>query len=207
MTAKARTVLDLRKQFRPLYTPSAKEVQVIEVPTLRFLMTDGLGAPESPAFKNAIQTLYNLSYTLKFGLKKARGLEYPMMPLEGLWWTGERAEDFDPTARDKWRWTLMMMQPDLVTAADVKATAEEVRKKGRTLEPFRLEKLHEGLSVQMLHVGPYSTEASTIEKINAFMKANGYAPNGKHHEIYMGDPRRAAPSKLKTIVRRAVKRV
>jgi len=199
-----RIKLDLRKKYEHLYSPSAKEVQVIEVPRLRFLKVDGKGAPESQAFHDAIQTLYGLSYATKFGLKK-EGIDYPVMALEGLWWTLGSTVRFDAQARDKWNWTLMMMQPDAATAERFRAAAAEIRRKGKPVGAFRIEDFQEGLSAQIMHLGPYSAEAPTIEKIWGFMDENGYAPNGKHHEIYLGDPRRAAPSKLRTILRQPIK--
>lgn len=206
MSALTQTRADLGRRYRLLYGPSAKEVELVDVPRLKFLMADGRGDPNSPHFHSAMQTLYNLSYTLKFGLKRTRDLDYPVVALEALWWMSKRPEDFDPAAREKWKWTLMIMQPEFVTAADLKAAAEELRRKGKPLEPFRLEEFREGLSAQVMHVGPYSTENFTIKKIHTFMKANGYVSNGKHHEIYLGDPRRAAPSRLKTILRQPVRR-
>jgi len=197
--------LDLRKKYKHLYSPPASEVQIVDVPRIRFLMVDGAGDPSSEVFQKAIQTLYGLAYTVKFGLKK-EGTEYPVMALEGLWWTGRSAGKFDVQARSKWKWTLMIMQPDFVTDAKLEAASREIRKKGRALGTFRVEDFHEGPSVQIMHVGPYSTEAPTIERIWRFIADHGYRPNGKHHEIYLGDPRRAAPSKLRTILRQPIRR-
>jgi hypothetical protein len=205
MPPAGRTKIDLKKKFKFLYDASPKEVSVVDMPKLRFLMVDGQGAPEAQSFQDGIRTLYNLAYTIKFGLKKSRGIEYPVMALEGLWSSGASAVGFDVQARDKWRWTLMMMQPDAVTHDVVEKASEEIRKKGRSLAEFRLDGFHEGLSVQIMHVGPYSTESATIQKIQEFMKQNGYALNGRHHEIYLGDPRRAAPSKLRTVLQHPVK--
>ncbi len=128
------------------------------------------------------------------------------MTLEGPWSSGASAVGFDVQTRDKWWWTLMIVQPDTVTRDVVKTAVEEIRKRGRPLAAFRLDELHEGLSAQMMHVGPYSTESATIEKIREFMKLNNCSSNGRHHEDYLGDARLAAPSKLRTILRHPIKR-
>jgi len=201
------TKVDLRKQFKFLYSPSPKRIQLVDVPKMKFLMTDGVGDPNSRDFQSAIQTLYNLCYTIKFDLKMRRGIDYPVMALEGLWWIGDSAERFDTLQRDKWKWTLMIMQPDFVVADQVRMAAEVAKKKGKSLENFRLEEFREGLSAQTMHVGPYSTESSDIERIRSFMNENNYVQNGKHHEIYVGDPRRAAPSRLRTIIRQPIKSI
>ena len=199
------TKIDLKKQFKYLYSPSSEKVEIVDVPELKFIMIDGSGEPSSATFQNAIQSLYNLAYTTKFSLKIERGLDYPVMALEGLWWVGD-SEEFDMNARDRWKWTLMVMQPEFITGDLLSETVKKLEQKGKTLESFRLETFHEGLAAQVMHVGPYSTESKTIEKIREFMKANSYLPNGKHHEIYMGDPRRSAPTKLKTILRQPVRK-
>jgi hypothetical protein len=197
--------LDLRKTYRHLLSPPTDEVQVVDVPRLRFIMVDGAGDPNSGTFQDAIQTLYGLSYTTKFALKK-EGIEYPVMALEGLWWTGKSSGKFDAKARDKWKWTAMIMQPEVATAAKIRAAAAELTRKGKHLSKYRVEDFQEGLSAQVMHVGPYSAEAPTIEKMREFIEKNGFSYNGRHHEIYLGDPRRAAPSKLRTILRQPIRR-
>ena len=127
------------------------------------------------------------------------------MALEGLWWVGEGVE-FDMSARDKWKWTLMIMQPSFMTEKILAETSEKLRQKGKQVDKFRLETFREGLAAHIMHVGPYSTESGTIQKIRDFMMEKSYVLNGKHHEIYMGDPRRTAPSKLKTILRQPVRK-
>jgi hypothetical protein len=205
MTSAVSAKIDLKKQFKFLYNPSAREVSIVDVPKMKFLMVDGVGDPNSETFHTGIQSLYNLAYTIKFGLKKQRRIDFPVMALEGLWSMGTSMDEFDPNARDKWEWTLMIMQPEVVTRETVKTAVEEIKRKGKPLTPFRLEELREGLSAQIMHVGPYSAEAATIRTIREFMERNGYSQNGRHHEIYLGDPRRAAPSKLRTILRWPVK--
>jgi len=198
---------DLRKQFRHLYTPSDKEIQVVDLPPARFLAVDGYGEPASARFQRALTALYNISFTTKFAVKKEEKIDYPVMALEGLWWTSEPTGRFDPKIpRSDWRWTLMIMQPDFVDEGRIAETAQRLRTKGKVLEPFRLMTFHEGLAAQVLHLGPYSAEAPTIERIWKFIREGGYVENGRHHEIYIGDPRRSNPSKLRTILRQPIRK-
>jgi hypothetical protein len=199
--------IDLKKQLKHLYNPSAKQVVTVDVPPMNFLMIDGAGAPESQAFQDAIEALYAVSFALKFGLKLGRfgkkTYDYPVMPLEGLWWA-DRADAFITQAlRDTWQWTLMIMQPEFITPAMVEATREEVaRKKNPAALPgMRFETFHEGLAVQIMHIGPFATEGSTIQRLHHAIAQSGHQPRGKHHEIYLSDFRRAAPEKLKTVLR------
>jgi hypothetical protein len=196
---------DLKKDLKPLYTASAKEATLVTVPRLRHLMFNGFGDPNAnPEFQAGVEALYTVSYTLKFMLKKAQGLDYVVPPLEGLWWM--LMADFDPERRDDWRWTLMIPQPEQVTK-DLLAqavTAAQKKKALPALERIRLEILDEGEAAQILHVGPYGEEAASIERLHAFIKQKGYHFCGKHHEIYLSDPRRTAPEKLKTIIRQPV---
>jgi hypothetical protein len=193
--------IDLSKQLKYLYGPSASKAQTVEVPRFNFIMVDGRGDPNGPEFSDAINALYGLSFTLKFTIKKQDAIDYPVMALEGLWW-GDSA-GFDVADRKGWSWTAMIMQPEFVTPALFKRALLEVRKKKdiKALGVARLEAFHEGLSAQIMHVGPYSAEAPTIQKLHEYIRESGGTPRGKHHEIYLGDPRRAAPSRLKTILR------
>ena len=198
--------IDVRTQYKFLYSPSAKAVETIDVPELKFIMVDGSGDTTSDAFQNAIQTLYNLSFTTKFAMKKEEALDYPVMALEGLWWT-KSSEKFDlQSARKDWNWTLMIMQPALITRELFAASAGAVGKKKElpALEKVRFERFQEGKSAQVLHVGPYADEPATVGKLHEFVQSQGYKLRGKHHEIYLSDPRRTAPEKLKTIVRQPV---
>lgn len=201
------TTLDLRQMYKHLYTPSKREFSLVDVPALPFLMIDGMGDPNTAlAYQEAVNALYSVAYTLKFAFKKERGIDYPVMALEGLWWADDMAQ-FVLNKRDDWLWTMMIMQPDVVTAADVeRAAAEAARKKELpAIKKLRLETFHEGLSVQILHIGPYSAEGPTIARLHQdYLPAHGYLPVGKHHEIYLSDPRRAAPEKWKTILRQPV---
>ncbi len=172
-------------------------------------MIDGIGDPEtSKDFQDAVQALYSIAYTIKFGRKK-RGEEsdYKLSPLEGLWWS-DNMSDFASGARDKWQWTVMVAQPDFITKTEVAKAAKDAASKKElpSLLKVRFEKWKEGECAQIMHVGPYSTEKATIEKLHAFIWENGGELTGKHHEIYLGDPRRAAPEKLKTILRQPLTR-
>ena len=196
--------IDLKKRFKHLYGSSAKEAVIVDVPAMNFLMIDGAGHPNTGnEFQNAMEALYGVSYTLKFMIKRGQvPADYVVMPPEGLWWTGG-ANEFNVSKADAWRWTLMIMQPEYVTRNLFAEAVEQVQEKKNpaALSKMRFESFHEGLSVQIMHVGPYGDEGPTIEKLHRFARENGYAILGKHHEIYLSDPRRAAPEKLKTILR------
>lgn len=196
--------LDLRKTLGYLYHPPTGDVEVLKIPRMKCLMVDGGGAPESDDFKQAIGTIYNVAFTMKFRSKKLLGKDYSIMALEGLW--GVKGGGFNPKARDDWIWTLMMVQPDLVSQKLFTEAVAEVRAKKNPpgLERIHLENFAEGLCVQSMHVGPYSTEAATIERLESYAKEHGFKMVGKHHEIYLGDPRRAKPEKLRTIVRHPI---
>jgi len=198
--------VDLKKTLKHLYNPSAKVVSVVDVPPMNFLMIDGVGDPNvSPEYRQAMEALFSLSYALKFRVKKEIGVDYVVMPLEGLWWTDDPSQ-FSMTNKAIWKWTAMIMQPEYVTYEFFeKALAEVKRKKGLpTLDRVRFETYHEGLSAQIMHIGPYAAEEPTIAKLHSFIRDNGYELNGKHHEIYLSDPRRTAPEKLKTVLRQPI---
>ncbi len=198
---------DFKREMKHLYRASARRVSVVEVPPLNFLMIDGRGDPNtSPEYAEAIEALYAVAYALKFRIKRGRGVDYVVMPLEGLWWTDDPAH-FDMDNREMWNWTAMIMQPEYVTEEMYEEVVAEVRKKKAlgALDRMRLETHHEGLSVQVLHVGPYAAEGPTIARLHAYIREQGYRPSGKHHEIYLSDPRRTAPERLKTILRQPVR--
>lgn len=212
--------IDLKREFKPLYQPSAKKVEIVEVPRLQFAMIDGAiekgSEPgKSPMFAEATQALYSISYTLKFMLKKRKTnpIDYPVMALEGLWWVEDGM--FDITIKDNWFYTLMIMQPDVITQEIFAEGLEQVRKKkgdGDMLSKLRLADFEEGACVQTMHMGPYATEPATIDRMKAFAQEHGYQDRvgragGKHHEIYLGDPRKADPAKLKTVLRHPVAKV
>jgi hypothetical protein len=203
--------LDLRNQYKYLYQPSAKKVEVVEVPSFQFAMIDGEiepghGPGNSPAFQQALQALYGISYTLKFAskLRKEDPIDYTVMALEGLWWV--EAGLFDIRKPDNWRWTVMIMQPEHINADMFQDGLEQLRKKKSSpaIDKLRLETFNEGLSIQIMHIGLYADEPGTIDKMDAFAEEHGYRMRGKHHEIYLGDPLRADPAKLKTVLRHPV---
>jgi hypothetical protein len=186
-----------------LYKPSAKKAEIVDVPAMGFLQVDGIGDPnKSQPYMDALEALYSLSYTLKFALKQAEGVNYRVAPLEGLWWSDDM-DAFAIGARETWRWTMMIAQPSVVTQDRVAHAIEEVRRKKYpvVLPLVRFGRYHEGLAAQIMHIGPYATEAPTIQALHAFIQAEGGVLANKHHEIYLGDPRRAAPEKLKTVIR------
>lgn len=200
--------LDLKKELKHLYQPSPKGVVLVEVPPMNFLMIDGKGAPGSESYQQSIETLYNMSYTIKFDLKKKGvGPDFTVMPLEGLWWM-EGRDDFDLEDMDNWMWTSMIMQPDHVTADHVEEAIGQVKAKKDLplLDAIRFEAYGEGISAQIMHIGPYSEEGPTVEKIHAFVEEQGYTLHKKHHEIYLSDPRRTKPERLKTVIRHPVRK-
>lgn len=199
--------LDLKKQYKHLYQPSAKQVSVVDVPPLNFLMIDGTGDPNTSAdFQAAVEALYALSYTLKFGVKQGKygdaPLDYPVMALEGLWWA-EDMRKFSIDRKGDWLWTLMIMQPDVITPAMVEAArATAAQKKDLPALPkLRFEPYHEALSAQIMYYGPFKDEGPTIARLHKFIEESGHQLRGKHHEIYLSDLRRTAPEKLKTVIR------
>jgi hypothetical protein len=204
--------LELKKHYKPLFSASAKAPQLVDVPQLNFLRIDGAiepghGPSDSPLFAENLQALYGASYTLKFMLKKRleSPVDYPVMPLEGLWWVEDG--HFDIHIKDNWHYTIQIMQPDCVTPDLFAEALAKLRKKKGDIEAFsrlRLEPFHEGLAVQMLHIGPYAAEPVTVEKMDAYLQAERLQKRGHHHEIYLGDPMRADPAKLKTILRHPV---
>ena len=197
--------IDLKKELKPLYTASAKAAVLVLVPPLQYLMFNGYGDPNTnPDFQAGMEALYTASYTLKFMFKKEQGLDYVVPPLEGLWWM--LMADFDLERRDDWRWTLMIPQPEEVRREllDQAVVAAKKKKPLPALEKLRLEIYDEGRAAQILHVGPYSEEMAAIDRLHAFIKEQGLHLCGKHHEIYLSDPRRTAPEKLKTILRQPV---
>ncbi len=188
-----------------LYIPPAKPVMV-DVPAMNYLMIDGHGDPNNnPQYQAAIEALFSLSYTLKFGIKKAEGVDYAVFPSEGLWWVPDMA-NFSVEHKEDWDWTMMIAQPESVTPAWVeRARAEVLKKKGpalaATLSCVRFETYFEGLCAQVMHTGPYSAEGPVVANLHAFLAAQGCLLSGKHHEIYLSDVRRTAPERLKTVIR------
>ncbi len=206
--------LDLRKQYKPLYNPSAKQPEIIDVPPFNMIRIDGaiekgLAPGTSPAFQAVTEAMYGIAYTLKFMLKQRPQdpVDYPVMALEGLWWIEDGVFDFN--VKDNWLYTLQIVQPDLITPDLFAQGLAQLRKKRGDQPEFarlRLECFHEGPSVQIMHIGSYADEPATLERMHSYAFQQGYRLHGLHHEIYLGDPRRTAPEKLKTILRHPVER-
>jgi hypothetical protein len=205
--------IDLKKELKHLYAPSARKVTIVDVPRFNFVMLDGAIAPgdtpeTSQEFQDAFGALYGASFTLKFmsKLRETNPIDYTVMALEGLWWTDTGEFNFQTV--EEWKWTLMMMQPDHITQDMFQEAARQLKEKRNNpaIDRLRFESFQEGLCVQIMHIGPYSEEPRTIEKMKVFARANGYALCGKHHEIYIGDPRRAKPDRLKTVLRHPIEK-
>lgn len=199
--------IDLKKDLKHFYHASAKDVADVDVPAFNFLMIDGKGDPGSSAtYAQAVEALFTVSYTAKFIVKKGpQAIDYAVMPLEGLWW----ADDMSAfTANDKaqWQWTMMIMQPAFVESAVLERAISEVYKKKNlpALPLLRLESFTEGRCAQILHVGPFSEEGPTVQRVHDHIDARAMR-SGKHHEIYLSDIRRADPRKWKTIIRQPLR--
>ena len=199
--------IDFKKTLKDLYRPSAKKFTIVDVPEMQFVKVDGVGNPGGEMYAEALGWLYAVAYGIKFASKNDMERDYVVPPLEGLWWAEDMAA-FVEGDRDSWLWTAMIMQPNWVTPGMFAAGLAKAEKKlGEPNPTLRFEPFHEGLSVQILHIGPYSAEAPTIARLHQeFLPANGLVENGHHHEIYLGDPRRTAPEKLKTVLRQPVEK-
>ena len=208
--------LDLKKQLKYLYLPATKECSLVRVPAMQFAMIDGEVEPgvlpgDSEEFTSAVGALYGVSYTLKFmsKLRAENPIDYGVMALEVLWTTPEGGADFQMS--DQWLWTLMIMQPDHITAAMFAAALDKLRAKytkekqdAALLDLMRLERFEEGSCVQVMHLGPYADEPATLARMAEFTAQKGYSFTGRHHEIYLGDPKTAKPENLKTVLRHPV---
>ena len=196
-------IVDLKKELKRLYQPSAKEVGQVQVPSLNFLMIDGEGDPNtSQAYAETVEALFAVSYVIKFMVKKgALAIDYGVMPLEGLWWADDMSS-FSVSDKSKWKWTMMIMQPSFVTKEIIANAIAEVKKKKNlpALTKMYFEEFTEGLCAQILHIGPFSEEGPTIERVHQYIDTRGKR-TGKHHEIYLSDIRKADPAKWKTIIR------
>lgn len=195
--------IDLKKRYRELYSAKA-EPCLVRVPELCRIAVDGQGDPNDEAvFSLALEALYAAAYGLKFGLKKSRGLDWGIMPLEGDWWSQDLAT-FSMDRKGEWLWTLSIVQPPEVSEAEVLASLEEARRK-KAGNPFvaglRFERKAAHDAAHILHLGPYESEPPTIARLHAFVAAQGRTLAGEHREIYLGDPRKTAPEKLRTIIR------
>ena len=201
--------IDYKRVLRHLYRPSPKSVDVVDVPEMNFLMIDGQGDPNTcQAFSDAVEALYALSYTLKFMIKRGdMQTDYGVMPLEGLWWADDMAQ-FAVKDKSNWKWTLLIMQPEFVTQALVSAAYEQVQTKKNpvALPRVRFETFSEGMAAQTMHIGPFSEEGPTIDRIHDSIRQRGYVLVGKHHEIYLSDIRKTAPQNWKTVIRQPIEK-
>lgn len=195
--------IDFKKELKTFYKASAKEVEFVDVPEMNFLKIDGLGAPGAQVYQEAVEALFQLSYTIKFMIKKGElAIDYGVMPLQGHWWVDDMTK-FDVDKKDEWKWTMMIMQPELVTASIVEEAREQLKQKKNppALSKIKFEPFKEGKAAQIMHIGPFSEEGPTIEKLHQAIFDKGFELTGKHLEIYLTDIRRAAPENWKTIIR------
>ena len=199
--------IDLKKELRALYQPSAQTFQRVTVPSMQFLMVDGHGDPNSAReYKEALETLFPVAYKLKFLSKKELEKDFVVMPLEGLWWS-EDMESFVSRAKDSWDWTMMILQPEWITQDLFDAALEQLEGKALpSAKRIRMERYDEGEAVQIMHIGPYDDEGPVLKELHeTYIPQNGLKMEGKHHEIYLSDPRRVAPEKLRTVLRQPVR--
>ncbi len=199
--------IDLRKTQKALYTPPHGKIQVVEIPTMQYLAIDGQGDPNtSPAYTDAVSALYTLAYGIKAERKRDGAVDHTVLPLEGFWWMAD-GHPFSFIERSGWRWTMLIRQPDDTTATQFSAAVTQATKKKKldSLATVRLETITEGLVAQTLHYGPYADEAPTIDLLHAAITAQGHQARDKHHEIYLTDPRRSAPEKMRTILRQPIR--
>ncbi len=203
--------IDFKKEFKHLYRPSTTDFESVDVPPMNFLMSDGHGDPNvAQEYREAIEALYAVAYKMKFMSKKEIGRDYVVPPLEGLWWAEDMASFTEARDKSVWDWTMMIMTPEWVKPEMYEQALEEVRVKKDLpgLSKVRLEAYHEGLVVQIMYVGSYEEEGPTLARMHKeWIPENGYIANGKHHEIYLSDPRRVDPKKLKTILRQPIRKV
>ena len=198
---------DWKKDLKELYRPSGREFSRVTVPPMQFLMVDGRGDPNTaPAYARAVEWLYAVSYPVKFASKKDLGRDYVVYPLEGLWWADD-LESFVDGRRENWKWTMMIAQPDWVTPGMIADAMDRAGAKlGDPPPSLRVETFDEGLCLQIMYTGPYKDEGPVIARLHGeVIPRAGLVENGHHHEIYLGDPRRTAPEKLKTIIRQPVR--
>ncbi|MBI9097978.1 MAG: GyrI-like domain-containing protein [Spirochaetaceae bacterium] len=199
--------IDLKKHYKVAFS-SKKQPQIVTIPAMQYVTFRGKGDPNrSIEFENAMGVLYGMAYTLKFSLKE-EGKDFVVAPLEGQWWA-EDMKDFTEDNKDNWFWKVMIALPDYITEKEFKeAKAKlQIKKNPPMLERAELETLEDGLSVQVLYLGPYAQEAATISAMHHFAEEQGYRLRGKHREVYMSNPQRTAPEKLRTIIRHPLEKV
>jgi len=189
------------------YRARRGEVRMLELPASRFLAVDGRGDPNTaPAYREALEALYPFAYATKFASRRVLSRDYVVPPLEGLWWADDVAAFTERRDKTQWCWTMMILVPDWVSDEVLAHARETARAKTVRADDVRVMALDEGLCVQTLHVGPYDDEGPAIERMHAHALAAGYRLSGRHHEIYLGDARRTAPERLRTILRQSIVR-
>jgi hypothetical protein len=198
--------IDYKKELKRFYAAKVDKPVAVRIPRMNFIAIDGMGDPNtSQAYSDAIQTLYSVAYMIKFTSKDMQGNDFKVMPLEGLWWSEDMA-DFSPRDKSNWLWRAMIMQPNVVSEDIYNRAIQQVKEKkaAKSLDKLRFISYDEGRAAQVLYVGPYSDEGPTIRNLHGFIKERGgllEGVNKHHHEIYLSDPRRIDPAKLKTIIR------
>lgn len=194
------TTLDITKAYAHYYKAATKP-ELVTIPAGRFLTIEGKGNPEAPLFGECVQALYSVAYTIR-SIQKAQGLLFKIAKMEGLWWINAN-KPFEDVSRDEWFWKLMIQMPQNVSASDYRqGVALAMQKKPlEQTQHVKFESMEEGLSVQMLHTGPYTEEQGTLARMRQFMEQHQLVQNGLHHEVYLSDPRKTEPAKLKTILR------
>ena len=206
----AKTKIDLKKQYPEFYNPP-KEPHILEIPEMNFFMVDGTGYPgDNPLYQEALQLLYGVSFTLKMKIIKPIGKDYVVPPLEGLWWADDMSvftEEY-MKRKDEWKWTSMIRIPDFVTDDQIQSGLERfnITKKPENFSKLYHEPYKEGMVVQVLHLGPFSEEGPVIARMHDYALEEGYILHNKHHEIYLSDPRRTKPEKLRTVIRQPIKK-
>ena len=199
--------IDFKKELKNLYSASSKNVCLVEVPKMNYLMIEGIGNPNtSTEYKEAIEALFTLAYAIKFLIRKGElQYDYGVMPLECLWWVDDMNK-FDVNKKDDWKWMAMIMHPNMVNKEIVEMGIEQVKRKKNpnALHKIKFDSYHEGKAAQIMHIGPFTEEGPTIQKVHNFIAENNYSIKGKHHEIYLSDIRRASPEIWKTIIRQPI---
>lgn len=211
--SRIKTAEEFEGLMEELYFPRADQIEELTVPIMKFIVVGGKGSPESPLFQQAIQSLYGIAFGIKMGLKFGKlspkpvaYFDFKVPPLEGLWWQGD-GKVFNVHDRDNWQWQVMILMPPFVDDGLVEKARQQAAAKHPEVDysSVKLEEFKEGKTIQTMHIGPYATEPQTIQRLMDYIQKNNYRVAGRHHEIYMADPRRTTPEKLKTVLRYPVK--
>lgn len=203
---------DVMREYKYLFQPSTSTAEIVKIPPFKYLMIDGKGDPNtSDDFGKSMEALFGLAYTIKFKMKKDanNSFDFKVAPPSGLWHADDPEAFIQPGRKDEWTWTLMILQPDKVTVSIFEEAKADLKKKKnpQLLDNVYYNVYEEGLCAQIMHVGPYSQEESTIRLLHNFFMEQGYTFNGRHHEIYLSDQRRTKPERLKTIIRQPIVKI